>query len=281
MKLSQLACGVMLAGMSLAASANTGIAFVHGTGAPTDAYNDYWTGEFIQSVANGRRYTVAQCNFNKYMWDSAAAGCLAGQLTNFINSQNITRMYVITHSNGGNVMRWIMSNPSYDSRYSNIINKTYRVTALAPSSKGTPLADAAIAGNVFEQVVSQFVGMNHDATRQQQTSWMAHYNANNLYGTSGRPSLPKTFKTVVGTDVDSAVWDSDSYCGGYHNQVGMEVTQAWLDSCSDGVLNCSSQSGAGSVWFYDKDRTKGREPLSHQQSRRKCFNLDTILRADI
>ena len=29
------------------------------------------------------------------------------------------------------------------------------------------------------------------AVRQQQTSWMAYYNANFLYGTSGRPALPK------------------------------------------------------------------------------------------
>jgi hypothetical protein len=110
---------------------------------------------------------------------------------------------------------------------------------------------------------------------------MAYYNANWLLGTSGRPSLPKGFWNVVGTDVESAIWDSDSYCGGYLENVGLETTQNWLDSCSDGFLNCSSQNGAGSLWFYDKDRTKGREPLSHNQSRRKCFNLDVILRDDL
>ena len=215
------------------------------------------------------------------MWDNAAAGCLAGQLTTFINNRGITRLIVITHSNGGNGMRWILSNPTWDSRYPNIIAKTVRVNALAPSSAGTPLADAVIAGNVFESALGWLLGYKNDAVRMQQTSWMASYNANWLLGTAGRPALPKTFRSVVGTDVDSAIWDSDSYCGGYFENVGLETTQNWLNSCSDGFLNCSSQSAAGYVWFQDKSRMRGSEPLSHNQSRRACFGLDTVLRSDM
>jgi hypothetical protein len=110
---------------------------------------------------------------------------------------------------------------------------------------------------------------------------MAYYNGSYLYGTSGRPGLPKVFRSVVGTDVDSAVWDPDSYCGGYFENVGLETTQNWLSSCSDGFLECTSQSAAGTVWFTDKSRMAGREPLSHNQSRRRCFGLDTILRNDL
>ena len=281
MRVLQLACGALLAAFSLVASANTGIAFVHGTGNQTDAYNDYWKGEFVNSVRDGRRYTVINCKFEEYMWKSDAAGCLAGQLTSFINSQNISRLYVITHSNGGNVMRWIMSNPTWDSRYPNIINKTYKVTAIAPSSTGTPLANAVTNGNTFEKILGWILGYKSDAVKMQQTSWMSYYNSTYLYGTSGRPALPKTFRSIVGSDVESSIFDGDSYCGGYQYQLALEVTQNWLDNCSDGFLDCSSQAGAGSVWFYDKSKTKGREPLSHHQSRRKCFNLDKILRADI
>ncbi len=277
----KLACSMLLALFSLSAAASTGVAFVHGTGHQTDAYNDYWTGEFINSVRNGKKYTVINCDFEQYMWDSRAAGCLASQLTSFINTQGISKLYVITHSNGGNVMRWIMSNPTWDSRYPNIINKIYNVTASAPSSAGTPLANAVINGNALESLLGWIAGYKSDAVKMQQTSWMASYNAEWLYGTSGRPSLPKNFKSVVGTDVESAVWDSDSYCGGYSNQVGLEVTQEWLVSCSDGFLECSSQAAAGSVWFYDTDRTYGDEPLSHAQSRRACFGLDVFLRNDI
>lgn len=275
----------LVAAAPLTAGANTGVAFVHGTGKQSNAYQDYWKPAMVDSVrqglANPANYTVVNCDFEQYMWDSRAAGCLAQQLTDFIADRQITRLIVITHSNGGNVMRWILSNPSYDSRYPDIIAKTVRVNAIAPSSAGTPLADAAMNGNVFEQAVGWLLGYKSDAVKMQQVSWMANYNRNNLYGTAGRPALPKPFRSVVGSDVDSSPFDSDSYCGGYTENVGLETTQNWLDSCSDGFLNCSSQSAAGSVWFQDKQRTAGGEPLSHNQSRRACFNLNTILRSDM
>ena len=280
-----LACAALFAATPALAADVTGVAFVHGTGHQTDAYNDYWQPAMVNNVrgglANPANYTVINCDFEQYMWDSRAAGCLATQLTNFISAKKITRLIVITHSNGGNVIRWIMSNPTYDSRYPNIISKIVRVNALAPSSAGTPLADAVINGNVFETSLGWLLGYKSDAVRQQQVSWMAYYNGNYLYGTAGRPSLPKLFRSVVGTDVETAVWDPDSYCGGYAENVGLETTQWWLDSCSDGFLNCSSQSAAGSVWFKDKSKMAGSEPLSHNQSRRACFGLDTILRKDM
>ena len=276
-------CGAVVALLlALPAAANTGLALVHGTGNQTDAFNDYWTRDFVDSVKRGlpnqNKLVVVNCNFEEFMWKSAAAGCLASSLSNFIQNENITNLKVVTHSNGGNVMRWILSNPTYDSRYPNIIDKTTRVIAVAPSSAGTPLADAVMNGNVFESALGWLLGYQNDAVKQQQESWMAFYNANDLFGTSGRPSLPTVFENVVGSDVDSAIWDGDSYCGGYQYQVALEVTQNWLDSCSDGFLNCSSQSAAGTTWFTDKQRTRGREPLSHHQSRRDCFNLDVLIR---
>ncbi|MGJ8663758.1 MAG: hypothetical protein ACSHWU_08905 [Marinicella sp.] len=271
--------------LSFGTLANTGVAFVHGTGHQTNAASDYWQWDNINSIRQGlpnsSNYVVINCDFEQYMWDSRAAGCLAGQLSSFISSKNITDLVVITHSNGGNVIRWIMSNPTYDSRYPNIISKIRWVNALAPSSKGTPLANAVMQGNVFESALGWLLGYQSDAVRMQQTSWMDFYNNNYLLGTSGRPSLPKTFYNVVGTDVETSIFDGDSYCGGYSLNLGLEITQAWLNSCSDGFLECSSQEGAGVTWFRDTSRTAGREPLSHNQSRRKCFNLDRILRDDL
>lgn len=276
---------LLLLAAATPAFAVTGVAFVHGTGKQTDALNDYWTAEMVNSVRQGlpnqANYTVINCDFEQYMWDSRAAGCLAQQLTDFINAKGITDLVVITHSNGGNVMRWILSNPTWDSRYPNIISKIRWVNALAPSSKGTPLADAVTSGTVFEQALGWLLGYASDAVKMQQVSWMVYYNANWLYGTSGRPALPKGFWDVVGTDVETAVWDPDSYCGGYSLNLGLEVTQAWLASCSDGFLDCTSQAGAGYVWFYDTSYTNGAEPLCHNQSRRKCFGLDVILRNDL
>lgn len=271
--------------VSLSAMATTGVAFVHGTGHQTDAYHDYWTAEMVDSVRQGlpnpANYVVINCDFTQYMWDDAAAGCLADQLYGFIQSHNIDDLVVITHSNGGNVMRWILSNPTWDSRYPTIIGAIRWVNAIAASSAGTPLANAVMDGNVFEESVGWLLGYKSDAVRQQQTGWMAYYNDTWLLGTVGRPDLPVGFWSIVGTDVDSAVWDSDSYCGGYWENVGLEVTQNWLSSCSDGFIECSSASAAGSLWFQDKQRTDGDEPLSHNQSRRKCFGLDVILRNDL
>lgn len=280
-----LAVLVLIAMLGVPAYANTGVAFVHGTGNQTDAYDDYWTGSNIQSIIQGlpntANYTVVNCQFEEYMWTSGAAGCLAGSLKSFIDSKGITDLVVITHSNGGNVMRWILSNPTWDSRYPDIIAKTRWVNALAPSSAGTPLANAVMEGTLFEAAVGWLLGYQNDAVRMQQTDWMSYYNATWLYGTAGRPATPKGFWSVVGSDVETAIWDGDSYCGGYTLNVGLEITQAWLAGCSDGFLECTSQAAAGSVWFYDTSRMNGGEPLSHNQSRRKCFGLDVILRNDL
>lgn len=265
------------------AAANQGVAFVHGTGQQTNAYADYWQAPFVDNVRAGlpnpANFVVINCNFEKYWWDAAAAGCLATQLTNFINARGITQLTLITHSNGGNVVRWILSNPTWDARYPNIINRVRKVIALAPSSTGTPLANAVMNGNVFEQSLGWLLGYKSDAVRQQQVDWMSFYNANWLRGTSGRPALPKPFWSVVGTDVVSAIWNPDAYCGGYSLNVGLEITQAWLDSCSDGFLNCSSQQAAGTLWFRDTQRLG--KILSHNQSRRACFGLDTTLRGNL
>ena len=280
-----LALGVMLASGGAQAADVVGVAFVHGTGKQTDARAEYWQPGIIdtvrQGLPNSANYTVVNCDFEQYMWKPEAAGCLAGQLTTFINGKGITRLVVITHSNGGNVVRWILSNPTYDSRYPKLIQTISKVTALAPSSAGTPLADAVLNGNAFEASVGWLLGYQNDAVRMQQVGWMATYNAQNLYGTAGRPALPRPFRAVVGSDVESAVWDSNSYCGGYAQNVGLELTQNWLDSCSDGFLECSSQKAAGTLLFTDKARTNGAEPLSHNQSRRDCFGLGAILRNDL
>lgn len=274
-----------LALLPASAFANKGVALVHGTGHQTNAASDYWTWDMVNSIRQGlpnqANYVVINCDFTQYMWTAGAAGCLAAQLHNFITSRGITDLVVITHSNGGNVMRWILSNPTWDSRYPTIIQRTRWVNALAPSSAGTPLADAVMNGNVFEASLGWLLGYQNDAVRQQQVSWMAHYNANNLFGTSGRPNLPKGFWNVVGTNVRSAVWSGNSYCGGYFENVGLTITQAWLNSCSDGFLNCSSQNAAGRLWFYDVNRMQNGYVLSHNQSRRPCFGLDVILRNDL
>src|SRR3546814_18876448 len=63
--------------------------------------SDLWKSAFVNSVRQGlvnqANFVVINCDFNQYMWDSRASGCLAGQLTNFINQRGITDLVVITH----------------------------------------------------------------------------------------------------------------------------------------------------------------------------------------
>ncbi|HET6584645.1 MAG TPA: hypothetical protein VFG69_14400 [Nannocystaceae bacterium] len=277
--------GLAVATAPCSASADLGVAFVHGTGRQTDAYHDYWTPEFVDSIASGlpdpSLVMVASCDFSQAMWHDDAAGCLADQMLELVEDRGADEIVVVTHSNGGNVVRWILSNPTYDPRYPRIIDAIRWVDALAPSSLGTPLADAAIDGTTFETSVGWLFGYGNDAVAMQQTSTMALYNSQWLLGTEGRPALPVGFWAVVGTDVQSSPFDPDSQCGGYARNVGLELTQNWLGDCSDGFLECRSQSGAGELWRYDTDFTAGGEPLSHAQSRRACFGLDGLLRADL
>jgi hypothetical protein len=267
------------------AQAQVGVAFVHGTGTQTDAVHDYWTQDFVSSVASGLpdpdAWVVADCDLGQYMWTEAAAGCVVDRLLDFTEAHDVDRLVVITHSHGGNVLRWILSNPTWDPRYPLLIERIAWVNALAPSSLGTPLADAAVNGNMFETSLGWVLGYQNDAVTQQQVSHMDYYNDVWLLGTANRPELPVGFWSIVGTDVQVNPFDTQNYCGGYHLALGLQLTQYWLSDCSDGFLDCSSQAGAGSVWAYDWQFTAGSRSLNHAQSRRACFGLDDLLRADL
>lgn len=261
---------------------NLGIAFVHGTNDHRiDAYGVYWKADFInemaQALPNPQNYYVVHCDYSKYMWDEEAAGCTANQLLEFIDHQRIDSLILYTHSNGANVMRWILSNPTYDKRYMRLKNKIKQIIALAPSSEGTPLADMLMNGGIFEASLSWLLGYAGDAVKQQRVGDMKIYNQELLFGTKNRPDLPVPFKAVIGTNVIASPLSSASYCNGYLLNSGLRIAKIYLDYCADGFLNCTSQAAAGTVWFYDKNKTEDKTTLSHNQSRHSCFGLEKIL----
>ncbi|BCA96119.1 hypothetical protein TUM19329_24800 [Legionella antarctica] len=261
---------------------NQGIAFVHGTrDHREDAYGGYWKTEFIQSVIqrmeNPENYFIVHCDFSRYMWHEDAANCTTVQLLTFIADKNISSLTVYTHSDGANIIRWILSNPTYDEKFLRLTHKIKQVIAIAPSSGGTPLADEVLNGGVFETSLAWLLGYISDAVKQQRVSDMLIFNQELLLGGKGRPSLSVPFKVIVGTDVFASPFSSSSYCNGYWHNSGLKIAKLYLDPCSDGFLNCSSQAEAGDVWFYDLDKTENNIPLSHNQSRHSCFGLDEIL----
>lgn len=261
---------------------NHGIAFVHGTqDHREDADGTYWKTDFIKKVSQGlqnpENHYIVHCDFSQYMWHQDAATCVVEQLLDFINSKEISSLTVYTHSNGANVMRWIISNPTYDPRYMAVKQKIHQIIALAPSSGGTILADEALGGGIFKTSLGWLLGYLSDAIKQQRLGDMLLFNEELLLGGIGRPSLPLPFKVIVGTDVLASPFSSSSYCNGYLLNTGLKITKLFLDKCTDGFLNCSSQVLAGEVWFYDKDKTINNQPLNHNQSRHSCFGLDEIL----
>ena len=264
------------------ASENTGIAFVHGTNDHReDAYGGYWKTDFLNSVsqglANPENYLVVHCDYSQYMWHEDAGDCTAEQLIRFIDEKQLDSITVYTHSNGGNVMRWILSNPAYNTNYWRLKDKVSQIIAMAPSSAGTPIADLVLHDGSIGSNISWLLGFEGNAIKQQRVGDMAIYNEELLLGTQGRPELPIPFKTVVGTDVIASPFSSAAYCNGYVLNTGLKITKLYLDKCADGFLSCSSQTAAGQVWFYDKEQLDNGYPLNHNQSRHSCFGMDKIL----
>lgn len=265
---------------------NLGIAFIHGTNDHReDADGGYWKREFIDKMAsalpNVDNYTIVSCDYRQSMWTEDASGCTANQLLDFINNKHINKLVVYTHSHGANVIRWILSNPTFDPRFEQVSKAVNQVIALAPSSGGTPLADEVIDGSAFAESMAWLIGYRNDSVKQQRVGDMALYNNELLLGSPGRPALPVPFRAVVGSDVTSSPFSSASYCNGYTLNAGLKFTRLYLEDCSDGFLNCRSQSAAGTVWFMDTEKTDDQIPLSHNQSRHNCFGLERILRNDL
>lgn len=239
--------------------ANQGIAFIHGTkDHRQDAYGGYWQKSFIKKVAQGLanpdNFFVVHCDFNQYMWHEDAGNCVAEQLVDFIDKNHLDSLTIYTHSNGANVIRWIISHPVYDKQYLLLKQKIRQVIAIAPSSGGTILADEVINGGVFETSLSWLLGYSTDAVKQQRVGDMHIYNDELLLGSTARPSLPVPFKVIVGTDVKASPLSSASYCNGFFLNSGLKISQLYLDKCSDGFINCSSQIAAGDVWFHDIEK---------------------------
>ncbi len=261
---------------------NPGVAFIHGTrDHREDANGGYWKVEFIQSVSQGLKkpenHYVVHCDFDRYMWHKDSADCVAEQLLEFITEKKISSVTIYTHSDGANVIRWILSNPTYDKKYLALKHKINQIIAIAPSSGGTPLADEVINGGIFESSLGWLLGYVSDAVKQQRVGDMLIYNQELLLGIKGRPSLSVPFNVIVGTNVHASPFSSASYCNGYLLNSGLKITKLYLEQCADGFLSCSSQTAAGTVWFYDIDKTENNAPLSHNQSRHSCLGLEQVL----
>jgi triacylglycerol esterase/lipase EstA (alpha/beta hydrolase family) len=123
---------------STALHAKTGVVFIHGKGgaslAQASVARAYWGEDMIRATTKGFTIPYLICAYDgtQYMW--VAGGTVAGQIYNWMTANAIDDIVIETHSFGGVVIRWILSNPTYDSRYqpSFPIRRTTRATS--PSS---------------------------------------------------------------------------------------------------------------------------------------------------
>jgi hypothetical protein len=288
------AVGVLAAARS--ASAANGVAFIHGTGDYTQAtaVSSYWTQSSLDTMRGGRKYVVA--GYQGASQDAKTSfPTIASQVASFINANGIAYgtnagLVLVTHSNGVNPTRYIISHASYNSDTQTVWNVTQKVVAIAGSMKGTPLADSVTNGGTFASFansITSFFGSDWSkpAVWLQRTDRMATANANGDFGlcpaTNGgarNTSFSSTsLDTVVGSDVYAAVWSSDAYCGGYSMTAGLKAAKVYAfgySACADGFIGCDSADYFGTNKVWDAR-------INHNQSRRSCHGSGAAVLSDI
>jgi len=235
--------------LALRADAKTGVVFIHGKGgaslADAATARAYWTEDMISTTTKGNTIPSLVCHYDgtQIMW--TAAGVVAGQITTWMTANAIDDIVVETHSFGGVVIRWILSNPTYDARYQPIINRIRWVNSIAPPNKGSEAADLAgtLSGSWLTGWLVDLVGQNNDSTKNCRTDWMAYYNQYYLKGTSGRPALPKGVWNIAGTGLWNDFAHSEDY--GLATLSGI----AGLPGEDDGMVAQYSAQAVGTVWF--------------------------------
>jgi hypothetical protein len=232
-----------------AAHAKVGVVFVHGKGgtdlATPSVARAYWGEDMLSASTKGFTvpYLVASYDGTQYMW--VAAGQVAGEITTWMNANAIDQIVIDTHSFGGVVIRWMLSNPTYDARYQPIINRIKWVNSIAAPSAGSEAANMAgtLSGSWLTGWMISLVGQNNDSTRNCSTSSMSYYNQYYLKGTAGRPVLPKTIYTIAGTGLWNDFVHSEDY--GLATLSGI----AGLPGEDDGMVAQYSAQAVGVVWF--------------------------------
>lgn len=234
---------------ALSLEAKTGVVFIHGKGgtdlATPSVARAYWGEDMIRATTKGFTIPHLICSYDgtQYMW--VAGNVVAGQIYNWMMANAIDDIVIETHSFGGVVIRWILSNPTYDWRYQPIINRLRWVNSIAPPNAGSEAANLAgtLSGSWLTGWMVSLVGQNNDSTRNCTTSSMSYYNQYYLKGTAGRPALPKTVYNIAGT----GLWNDFIHS----EDTGLATLSgiAGMPGEDDGMVSQYSAQAVGVVWF--------------------------------
>jgi hypothetical protein len=235
--------------VAAAAQAKVGVVFIHGKGgtdlATPSVARAYWGEDMLRVSTKGFTvpYLVASYNGTQYMW--VAADQVAAQITTWMTANAIDQIVVDTHSFGGVVIRWILSNPTYNPKYQPIISRIKWVNSIAAPNKGSEAANLAgtLSGSWLTGWMVSLVGQNNDSTRNCSTSSMSYYNQYYLNGTTGRPALSKTIYTIAGT----GLWNDFIHS----EDTGLATLSgiAGMPGEDDGMVSQYSAQAVGVVWF--------------------------------
>jgi triacylglycerol esterase/lipase EstA (alpha/beta hydrolase family) len=240
---------VALLGLATTAQARTGVVFVHGKGNAdlqnTSVARAYWTEAMISATTKGNTIPSLVCHYDgsQFMW--IAADQVADQIYAWMTANAIDEIVIETHSFGGVVMRWMLSNPSWNAKYQPIIDRTRWVNSIAAPNKGSEAADLAgtLSGSWLTGWIVDLVGQNTDSTKNCRTDFMAYYNQYWLKGTAGRPATPRTIYTIAGT----GLWNDFAHPEDYALATLSGI--AGLPGEDDGLVAQYSAQGAGVTWF--------------------------------
>ena len=248
------------------ARAATGVAFVHGKGgaelADANVAWNYWTTDMIRTSTKGYAIPYVVCHYDgtKAMWE--AGDVVVDQIYAFITSRGINDLVIDTHSFGGVVTRWIVSNPDRTPKYRAVVNAIRWVNTIAAPQGGSEAADLAgtLSGSWLTGWIVDLVGQSNDSTRNCRTADMAYYNRYWLNGTAGRPALAKRFYWISGWGL------RNDYFTRFHSEdIGLATLSgvAGLPGEDDGMVAEWSAQLVGTPWF--------RTEANHHHNRRNDY----------
>lgn len=252
-----IGCLVLLAASP--ASAKTGVVFIHGKGGadlhkPAEA-KAYWGDKMLNAVWS-ESSTRLVCAYDGTLDVRLAADVVAGQIDRWSKQNSIDDIVVVTHSFGGVVIRWILSNPTGNNLFRDVTSRIRWVDSIAPPNAGSEAANMAgmlTRFSISEPIVA-FMGQQNESTGNCTTTGMTRLNAYFLRGTAGRPALPRAVYNIAGTG---------TFNDGKHGEdAGLSTLSlaARLPGQDDGMVALYSAQSVGVAWFTT--------PANHHHNRR-------------
>src|SRR4030095_5454223 len=125
--------------------ARAGAVFIHGKGgadlANASVARAYWGEDMLRASTKNWSvpYLVVHYDGTQFMW--VAGDTVAEQIPTWMLANGVDDIVVNTHSFGGVVFRWILSNPTWDARYQPVIDGVRWGNTLAGTHKRSEATD--------------------------------------------------------------------------------------------------------------------------------------------